>query len=82
MKIIQIEYIVKKGAFAKSAEWERILANIKKAIKTVVWPPKNTSFNINPKKQGNGVIPIKEAFLLSIGKIRLEHQRKRQCPPA
>ena len=68
MKCVQIEYIVKKGSFAKSAEWTRILAEIKKAIKAVVWPPENNCFNINPKKQGNGVVPIKEAFLLSLEK--------------
>ena len=68
MKFVKIEYIVKEGAFARSVEWTRVLADIKKAIKTVVWPPKNTSFNINPKKQGNGVVPIKEAFLLSLEK--------------
>jgi len=68
LKFVQIEYIVKKGAFARSAEWTCILNDIKKAIKAVVWPPKSTSFNINPKRQGNGVVPIKEAFLLSLGK--------------
>lgn len=51
---------------ASSAEWRTALNQIDAAITAIVWPEGSDSFSINPVKQGNGVKPIKDAFVLSL----------------
>lgn len=74
MKLAKIEYIVKAGSFANSTEWKLILSDLKKAIGSVVWPPGNSSFELNPttgrgRGEGNGVKPIKEACMIKLNKL-------------
>lgn len=71
MKLAKIEYLVQAGSFASSRQWKSILADLKKAIASVVWPPGNTTFVLNPstgrgRGEGNGVKPIKEACMLKL----------------
>jgi hypothetical protein len=42
------------------------LAEIRLVIPTIHWPPGSDSFTINPKRKGNGVVPIKKAFALDL----------------
>jgi hypothetical protein len=42
------------------------LAQIRLVIPTIHWPPGSGKFTINPKRQGNGVVPIKQAFALDL----------------
>lgn len=37
--------------------------HIREAIAAIVWPPNNDRFLINPVRKGNGVVPIKKAFV-------------------
>jgi hypothetical protein len=59
MKIIQVDFLIQEGPFGDSAELEIILAEIKKAIQLVTWPPESSQFTLYPVKQANGVVPIK-----------------------
>ncbi len=74
VKLAKIEYLIKKGKFPASKEWAAILADLKKAIESVVWPPGSSSFVLNPstgrgRGEGNGVKPIKEACMLTLSKL-------------
>lgn len=42
------------------------LDEVRAVIPTIHWPPGNDRFVINPTPQGNGVVPIKEAFALDL----------------
>ncbi len=63
MKILRIEYLIRKGPFSTSAEFEQLLGEIKDSIQAVAWPPGSDSFVINPVKQANGVKPIKNGCM-------------------
>ncbi len=74
MRLVKIEYIVNTGNFATSREWKTILTDLQKAIASVVWPPNNSSFILNPstgrgRGEGNGVKPIKDACMLTLEKL-------------
>jgi hypothetical protein len=76
MKIIKIEFLIKKGLFSTSSEFENILDEIKKAISTVTHPEDSEQFILNPTKKGSGVLPIKKNFMQSLVKNEwlLEHR--------
>jgi hypothetical protein len=42
------------------------LAEVRSVIPTIHWPPGSDQFTINPTSQGNGVVPIKDAFALDL----------------
>lgn len=68
MKILRTTYLIKAGAFGCSAEWRSRHAQICKAIADVVWPAGSRSFILHDKKQGNGVIPIKQTCMADLKK--------------
>lgn len=74
MKVGDPEFLIRKGAFANSPEFDQILQDIIEGIHKVVWPPGNDRFVLfpgGPKKTGknplpdtrNGVRPIKDALI-------------------
>jgi len=63
MKIIKTEFLIKKGAFSNSNEFERILFEIYEAIQSITWPEGNKHFTLFPGKKANGVVPIKKNFV-------------------
>ena len=74
MKLAKIEYLIKRGKLPASEERVAIIADLKKAIESVVWPPGSSSFVLNPstgrgRGEGNGVKPIKEACMLTFSKL-------------
>lgn len=66
MKIIRTTYLIKAGTFACSAEWRNRYTQICKAIKGVVWPAGSGAFTLHDKKQGNGVVPIKQTCMADL----------------
>lgn len=74
MKLAKIEYLINTGRFAESKEWKVILRDLREGITSVVWPPENASFILNPstgrgRGEGNGVLPIKEACMITLEKL-------------
>ncbi len=72
MKIVQIERLIDKGDFSSSPLWRKIQQDVLDAIATIHWPEGSGSFTIYPqsgkkKGEGNGVKPIKDAFVLYLG---------------
>ncbi len=68
MKYIKEEILINKGLFSKSGEYKRIRKDIVTAIKSITWPSESNIFTINPQKHGNGVVPIKQAFIAHLQK--------------
>ncbi|MBW3590073.1 MAG: restriction endonuclease [Actinobacteria bacterium] len=66
MRVHEFILLRDEGNWQSSPEWLETDREIREAAATVVWPPGAKEFSINPTPQGNGVKPIKEAFLLSL----------------
>lgn len=78
MKITKTEFLIKKGHFSLSKQFEAILSEIYSAIAQVAWPEKSDKFTLYPKKKANGVVPIKKNFIraLEINGWKSEHRMK------
>lgn len=68
MKIIKTEYLVDSKKIRKSSDYKVIENEITTAIKKVRWPKRAKKFSIYPEKKANGVVPIKEACMISLRK--------------
>lgn len=73
MKHVHTEALIETGAFAQSQEYATIKAELHAAIEAVVWPADSDKFTIYPQSgkktgQGNGVVPIKVAFVEALRK--------------
>jgi len=73
VKLVQIRYLIQAPTLADDPFWNTALRDVERAIQRVVWPKGNPSkkFIIHPQSgkkrgKGNGVVPIKEAFLVSL----------------
>ena len=76
MKYIKEEVLIDKKLFSASREYKKIRKDIIAAIKSVTWPSTSNKFVINPLKQGNGVVPIKQAFVAHLQKLGWEAEVK------
>lgn len=76
MKIMKIEFMIKKGSFPASSTFSDLLDEITEAISCVTHPEGSGQFTLNPIKKGNGVLPIKKNFMKSLVRNdwRLEHR--------
>jgi hypothetical protein len=68
MRLTKTEILLAKRPFAESREWSACRSEIELAVKAVVWPTGSSRFIICPDRgrgrgEGNGVVPIKLAFL-------------------
>ncbi len=68
MKILRTEFLIKKGEFSQSKEFEQILTEIYEAIHSIVWPENSKRFTLYPVKKASGVVPIKKNFIRSLEK--------------
>lgn len=76
MKINRIEFLVRKGDFGDSDEFNQVLAEIYTAIGAVGWPPGNEQFILYPEKNGNGVKPIKEGCMITLYNFGWQHEHR------
>jgi len=76
MKITKIDFLIQKGNFGYSSEFESILTEIKNAVVSVNWPEGSDRFTLYPEKKANGVVPIKKNFMNSMISLNwmLEHR--------
>jgi len=63
--------LVDAAGFTRTPAWERVSSDVREAIQAIHWPPDSSIFTIHPQSgkkhgQGNGVKPIKEAFVLKL----------------
>jgi hypothetical protein len=71
LKLVEITCLVDVAGFTRTPAWERVSSNLREAIEAIHWPPDSSIFTIYPQSgkkrgQGNGVKPIKEAFVLKL----------------
>lgn len=76
MKIVQRERLIDVGPFSSTQMWRDIEKDLLQAIAAIEWPPNSGSFTIYPqsgkkKGEGNGVKPIKDAFVLHLASRHL-----------
>ncbi|CAM4447889.1 PDDEXK family nuclease [Paenibacillus tarimensis] len=79
MKTIGIKKFIEKGKFTLSDEYKKILADIGKAINSIEHPAGSGGFYLFPKIDGNGVVPIKDAFIKTLDS--LGWQNENVCSP-
>lgn len=63
---MRVETLHAHEPVASSAEWHMVQRHIDAAIQAIVWPANSSRFTIKPVRKGNGVGPIKDAFVLSL----------------
>jgi hypothetical protein len=63
MKLGEWIHLVDTEGFMKTPEFVKVQTEVNEAIEAVKWPPGADEFSINPTRKGNGVKPIKEAFI-------------------
>lgn len=66
MKINRTEFLIDDKTIRKSLGYKKIEKEITSAISKVRWPKKSESFTIYPEKKANGVVPIKDACMISL----------------
>jgi hypothetical protein len=76
MKIIGIEYLIRKGSSGNSDEVKRILEEVQEAVSMVVWPVDSNLFTLYPVKKANGVVPIKKNFMTHLSQNYWELEKK------
>jgi hypothetical protein len=64
--LVEIHTLVDTDSFTKIPVWEQIERELRQAIAAVMWPSGSQSFTIYPEKKGNGVKPIKQAFVAKL----------------
>ncbi len=78
MKITRTEFLIKKGPFPLTAQFETVMNEIYTAVDQVTWPRGSGSFTLYPGKKVNGVVPIKKNFIRSLEQRgwKSEHRMK------
>ncbi len=76
MKIEKVDYLIKKGNWVRSPEFDSILSEITQAVSSVCWPEGSNTFTLYPEKKANGVVPIKKNFMRFLDRNNwlLEHR--------
>lgn len=64
MRIVQQRTLIASGQFPKSERFEKVIGQVTSGIGRIGWPEGEESFTLNPTEKGNGVKPIKNAFML------------------
>lgn len=66
MKINRTEYLIDSKKIRKTSDYKKIESEIVVAIKKIHWPEETKNFTIYPEKMANGVVPIKDACMISL----------------
>lgn len=69
MKVVHEEVLFGAQVLDKSSDLTACLADIRAAVRGVVWPEKSRSFLIRPVIDGNGVLPIKHGFVRRLKRL-------------
>lgn len=75
MKILKIHTLLSVGDFVNSKEYQKIEKDIISAIECIKNPPQADGFYLRNKKKGNGVTPIKNAFIQKLDDSGWKNER-------
>jgi len=85
MKLVRMELLIGVGEFASSELWRSIKSQMESAVRAVEWPPGSGSFTLYPESgkkrgMGNGVKPIKTAFVEHLRSLGWESEGNLEIP--
>lgn len=63
MKLEGWRDVVDPKGIAQTDKFADLRTQVEEGVEAVRWPPGNDRFSLNPTKKGNGVKPIKSAFI-------------------
>ncbi|SEG75809.1 restriction endonuclease [Paenibacillus sp. UNC499MF] len=75
MNITRIKRLINKGNFSEGKDYQRIKQNIEQATVSIQNPPGSGKFILHDKIKGNGVVPIKDAFITTLNELGWEDER-------
>jgi hypothetical protein len=83
LKYVKLEVLFSSDSFIKSEEWKMIHEQLQKAIESVKWPLGSDKFLLYPESgkkrgMGNGVRPIKRAFIRTLSNFGWNVEEKIQ----
>jgi hypothetical protein len=76
LKILRTQVLIDDGIFSNTVEYQKILSNLQDAINAIRNPINADGFYLFDKKQGNGVKPIKNAFITKLNDLGWEDEKK------
>ncbi len=76
MKITEIKTLIEVGNFKSSPEMKQIENHLRQAIYAIQHPQGTGQFILHPKKKGNGVKPIKDAFVSTLEDLGWEPEAR------
>jgi hypothetical protein len=76
MKLLRTEVLFDHSSCREEKWFQVAVKEISEGIASIVWPPKSDKFTINPTPKGNGVSPIKDAFVLKLDEYGWESQHR------
>lgn len=75
MKIVKIVTLIDNNVFSTTETYKRIIQDITQAIKAIKHPENSKGFFLFDKKKGNGVKPIKVAFINKLNQLGWEDEK-------
>lgn len=76
MKILRTQILIDDGRFSSTSEYQKVMGDLQKAITAIRNPKDADGFYLFDKKQGNGVRPIKDAFIKKLNVLGWEDEKK------
>ncbi|OLN21334.1 hypothetical protein BTO30_15600 [Domibacillus antri] len=75
MKILRTQVLIDDKKFSNTTEYQRVMSDLQNAIKAIRNPHDADGFYLFNKKQGNGVKPIKDAFVKKLNELGWEDEK-------
>lgn len=63
MKLDRWQHVIDGSFLSLGAPFATVRRHVEEGIAAVHWPAESSQFRLNPKRNGNGVKPIKDAFI-------------------
>ncbi|WP_375345367.1 hypothetical protein ACEWPB_15595 [Priestia megaterium] len=76
MKILNKKVILDDGIFSSTTDYQKILDDIEQAVYAIEYPVGSGGFYLNGERKGNGVKPIKDAFIEKLNELGWDDERK------
>ncbi|OME66043.1 hypothetical protein BSK65_22965 [Paenibacillus odorifer] len=80
MKITRVKTLVNKGYFSQTDDYKIIRQQIEHATYSIQNPPGSGKFYLHEKEKGNGVVPIKDSFIMTLNSFGWEDEKKVSDP--
>lgn len=75
MKVTRIKTFFEYGDFLHTTEYKKLSDDIEKAVRSIEHPLGSGGFYLHPEKDGNGVVPIKDAFIRTLDDLGWKNEK-------